>query len=85
MRKWIELTDGTIVENAYVVALSDDLIAIYVRGEHTFSEMYALFADNAKTRTMVSHENDDVWTWTGYTVVKTIQTNDREAYISLTK
>ena len=85
MNERIELADGTVVQNAYVVRLEENFIAIYIRGEHSFNEIYALFGTSERTSRMVSYQTLDVQTWVGFTTVKTIKTDDREAYVSLMK
>lgn len=67
MKEWIELADGTKLENAYVVKLSAVRIAIYCVWAGTFAEAAALFCDPEKTATIKSDQYGDKATWTGYT------------------
>ena len=50
--EWIELADGTAVDDAYVVKLDNNNRAVYVKGTHSFSEMSGWLCDDAKTEHM---------------------------------
>ncbi len=73
MKEWIELSDGTKVQDAYVVKLGDDNIAIYMAGGRSFIDLYALFGSAEKTAHMVSNQYGDVAEWDGFTVLTSIQ------------
>lgn len=85
MDERVELADGTVVQDAYVVRISDIGIAVYVKGVHTFTEMAGWFTVKKKTKEMTSYQYGDVREWVGYTVVKVIQINEENAYALLEK
>lgn len=67
----ITLNDGTIVKDAYVVKM-DNQIAIYGAGEYIFSEVYDLFGTSSRTSHMESDQYGDVQEWDGYVVLTSI-------------
>lgn len=83
--EWIELADGTAVDDAYVVKLDNNNIAVYVKGTHSFSEMCGWFCDSSKTTHMMSDQYGDVNMWDGFTEPVTVQINDDNAYVCLRK
>ena len=85
MDERIELADGTVVQNAYVVSLTDTRIAIYAKGEHTFDEMAKLFGTKNRTKIMKSYQYQDVLTWVGFTNVTAVQINEGNACVCLEK
>lgn len=66
MKEWIELADGTRIENAYVVKMNALRIAIYCVWNGTFAEASALFCNPEKTGVINSDQYGDKATWTGY-------------------
>lgn len=67
-KEWIELADGTRLNDAYVVKLSSEQIAIYSAWAGTFPEAVAIFCDPEKTREIRSDQYGDRETWEGFTV-----------------
>lgn len=85
MDEYIKLADGTIVQNAYVVKMGSEQIAIYVKGVHTFYEMYGWFGNSGRTERITAMQYGDVSVWDGYTTPITLQVDERESYVTLVK
>lgn len=86
MDEYIVLADETVVEDAYIVRLGENDIAIYIRGVHDFLELYGLFGADDKTMHMQSSQYGDVDEWVGFTMLKSIQTDvGGDSVICLTK
>lgn len=85
MNEWIELADGTRIDNAFVVKLDRTNIAVYANGLHTFNEMYAWFGSDATTRHIYSEQYGDKQDWNGYTEVVGIQIGEQYSIASLRK
>lgn len=83
--EFITLADKTQVDNSYVVKLSDVSIAVYVKGVHTFGEMYEWFGSAGKTRIIKSDQYGDKQTWEGFTEPTAIQINENDACACLKK
>ena len=79
MKEWIELADGTVVNNAYVVSMDAGIIAIYIRDVHDFMLIYGWFGSSERTRLMTSHQYGDVGEWAGFTTLTSINTNMSDA------
>lgn len=82
MEEYILLSDGTKVENAYVVKLSDNRIAIYVTGAG-FRDMVAWFCDAALTEHMESYQYGDIREWNGFVLPDALEVLHDSAYICL--
>lgn len=85
MEERVELADGTVVQNAYVVRLTETSINIYVNGEHTFTEMADWFTVKKRTKKITAHRHGGVDVWTGFTTVSIIQVKDEFAYVCLSQ
>ena len=85
MNEYIDLADGTRVENSYVVKLDNKNIAVYAYGQYTFQQAYALFGDSARTATMNGNQYGDKKTWKGFTEVRTLTVTEEYACINLRK
>lgn len=86
MDEYIVLADETVVEDAYIVKLSDTDIAIYIHGVHAFLELYGLFGAVEKITHIHSFQYGDEKEWAGFTVLTSIQTDvGGDSVICLTK
>lgn len=85
MNEYITLADQSVVQNSYVVKLDDSNIAIYVYDNYSFADIYAIFADENKTRTMATYQYGDEHTWEGFTEVRAITTGDDNFCVILRK
>lgn len=85
MDEYITLADGTVVQNAYVVKIEDDRIAVYVEGQHTFEEISSLFSKKTKTKKMESNQFGDIKQWLGFTELMSLVINSNDASVTLRK
>ena len=67
MDEYIVLSNGTTVGNSYIVGLTDENIAIYIRSDMSLSQLYELFGDPGKTAVIRSCQYGDEATWEGFT------------------
>lgn len=79
MNEYVIMADGSVVVNAYVVKVDTGLIAVYVQGKKTFSDMSKIFASAKKTKHMESDRYGDKQTWDGYTEVTSVQIRENDA------
>lgn len=84
-KEFIQLADNTVVDDSYVVQLSAENIAVYVKGRHTIREMKDWFDDPNRTKVMHSDQYGDKQTWTGFTELTHVEARDAEAYVCLMK
>lgn len=85
MKEWIELADGTKLEDSYVVKMGGEGIAVYTKAVRSLREAWVLFGDPEKTRRIVSDQYGDVNEWNGFTEPTAIQAGEDGAVICLRK
>jgi len=76
MNEWIELADGTRLNDAYVVSLGEARIAIYAAWAGTFADAAAVFCDPAKTGRIFSDQYGDTAVWEGFIIPDAMQLMD---------
>lgn len=86
MDEFLTMADQTKVEDAYVVDLGDNHIAIYAKNIHSVREAWQIFGDPEKTASMHSYQYGEEADWNGYTEPTAVQVQpDSAAMICLEK
>lgn len=75
MEKWIELSDGTVINDCYIVKEDDDNITIYLSGRFSFIRAYQIFRKIPKVNRIVANEDDIVIEYEGFTRLISLQTD----------
>lgn len=85
MNEYITLADQSIVQNAHIVKLDGNSIAVYLSDTYSFAEIYATFGDKTKTSTMETYNYGEERTFEGYTEVFVINVAEGNTYVNLRK
>ena len=82
-KEWIRMADGTVIDNAYVVKMTADRIAIYAAWDSGFAGLYGIFGDPERTGHMHSFQYGDEQDWDGYTEPNSMTISDGTAVVVL--
>lgn len=86
MEKKLILADGTEIEGGHVLeAGTGSALCFYLRNDMTLAEAFALMNDPEKTRTIRALRYGEETVYTGYTYLRSIQTDTRQISGSLLK
>jgi hypothetical protein len=85
MNEWIELADGTRLNNSYIVKLDEDHLTVHSKDVHGFREAVRIFGDPEKTNRIHSYQFGDEEDWTGFTEPTAILEEDDGVAVSLRK
>lgn len=65
--EYLELADGTIIENAHILPMSETDIFLYLRGGGTMYDAFMLLSDPEKTEVITENRYKQVTVYEGYT------------------
>ena len=86
MDEYLTMADGTTVEDAYIVSLGEDNIAVYAKSIHSVRDAWKIFGSAKKTKAIHSYQYGDEADWEGFTEPEAVQIMpDSTAQICLTR
>lgn len=85
MNEYIILADGTVIENSYVIKLSETDIAVFIKTIENYNDIVNLFTDAEKTREIHSDQYGDKNDWNGYTENTSITNDEYSVTVCLAK
>ena len=85
MNEYIRFKGGRTLKDSYIVRMTEEEIAVYVKPGMSFRELYELFGDPQKTARIRSNQYGEETTWAGFTELCSIDQREYASVVRLRK